>query len=69
MRIAIHYNLCMVTVHEKLSEAAKSHTIIPHVCPECGGRFMGIKIKRYDTQACQVRAYRRSKNSAQKGRQ
>ena len=58
------YDLCMGTPHERLSEAAKSHTIIRHVCPECRRPFMGIKIRLYDTRACQVRAYRRRKKCA-----
>ena len=33
--------------------------IVPHICAGCGVTFEGIKLQRYHSRACQVKAYRR----------
>ena len=46
---------------KKQAEVSRARRVVQHLCTECGKPFQGIKIRRYDSRACQVRAYRRRK--------
>ena len=60
------YPLCMESLtRQKLSEAVKRREVVEHICAECGRPFDAIKIRKYHSRACQVRAYRRRKKEAE----
>lgn len=59
------YVLAMPWNSETQARVARARRIVQHVCAECGMPFEAMRIRKYHSRACQVRAYRRRKKEAE----